>query len=324
MSAQPSVSVIIPVKNGAATLAACLQSIRAQSIAVHEIIVLDSGSADDSIAIAASFGAKIIDIVPQEFNHGLTRNIGVAAATGALCFLTVQDARLADDTMLERMAAHFQDNEVMAVVGHQAVPHERDKNPALWFRRYSQPKVIVRKTSTKELNSLSPSQQKNIIAWDNVIAMYRRTALLKLPFQKTNFAEDWIWSKDALLSGCTLVYDPSIVAYHYHHISFDYAYKVAFEVNFQMWQNFGFVPDRVNRFAQLLSIFYGLTFNANLNIKEKIYWMVYNLLAKAGEGISTLEFRLRLYLGGKTSLQNRYNQLCAIVPQGQQKSQRNG
>ncbi len=39
------------------------------------------------------------------------------------------------------MATHFDDKKVMAVSGHQAVPHEKDKNPFLWYKPYSAPRV---------------------------------------------------------------------------------------------------------------------------------------------------------------------------------------
>jgi rhamnosyltransferase len=87
------ISVIIPVKNGVATLERCLQSIADQTIANNtEIIILNSMSTDNSMDIARKFNARIIDIPEGTFDHGLTRNIGVQQASGEFVYLTVQDA----------------------------------------------------------------------------------------------------------------------------------------------------------------------------------------------------------------------------------------
>ena len=57
------ISVIIPVKNGAATLQKNLESIKSQTISNDiEIIILDSQSTDSSIEICSKFNVKIFSI----------------------------------------------------------------------------------------------------------------------------------------------------------------------------------------------------------------------------------------------------------------------
>jgi glycosyltransferase involved in cell wall biosynthesis len=53
------VSVVIPCYNAAAYIAATLQSVLRQTHPVHEVLVVDDGSQDDSARIAASFGAPV-------------------------------------------------------------------------------------------------------------------------------------------------------------------------------------------------------------------------------------------------------------------------
>ncbi|HLZ88539.1 MAG TPA: glycosyltransferase, partial [Puia sp.] len=137
-----SISVIIPVKNGATTIGQCLEALFGQSVRQRmEVILIDSGSTDGTLEIAAGFPVKIVRIEPAGFDHGLTRNLAVGHATGDLVYLTVQDARLADARALERMAAWFRDPAVMAVCGIQGVPHEKDTNPVYWYRPVSAPTV---------------------------------------------------------------------------------------------------------------------------------------------------------------------------------------
>lgn len=55
----PSVSVVIPVFNEARTLASTIAAIHSET-ASREIIVVDAGSADDSVVVAIKAGARIV------------------------------------------------------------------------------------------------------------------------------------------------------------------------------------------------------------------------------------------------------------------------
>lgn len=311
------VTVIIPVKNGAQTLEKCLSSIRNQTVEDVEIIVLDSMSDDDSKEIALKSSAKIIEVPKGAFNHGLTRNTGVQYASGDLLFYTVQDAFLSEKDLLQKMVKHFDDAQVMGVAGHQAVPHEKDKNPMLWYKRYSEPKVEIREI--KDIEKFKNSDhgvQQSLIAWDDVIAMYRKTALLQQPFAETQFAEDWIWSRDALMRGWKLIYDPSLIVYHYHHSGYRYAYKVAYAVNYHFYKYFNFKPQVPDLFTSLAKSIYYLGKNPELKLKEKLYWIAHNFLNRLGTFNSHVNFRVINFIGGFKSVEKRYQKVCKKIPQG--------
>jgi len=311
------VTVIIPVKNGAQTLEKCLSSIRNQTVKNIEIIVLDSMSKDNSKEIALRFDAKIVEIPEDTFNHGLTRNIGANQATGDLLFYTVQDAWLAENTMLEKMVKHFENEKIMGVCGHQAVPHEKDKNPMLWYRRYSEPQIQIREIKNADIFKKSKQAiQQSLIAWDDVVAMYRKTALMQQPFAETQFAEDWIWSRDALLRGWKLIYDPSLVVFHYHHSGYRYAYKVAYAVNYHFYKYFNFKPCVPDLFTEVAKSIYHLGKNPELKLKEKLYWVSQNFLSKLGTFNAHVNFLIHSYLGQIKSIEKRYKKVCRKIPQG--------
>jgi len=314
------ISVIIPVKNGGKTLEKCLLSIKNQTIENIEIIILDSMSTDGSKEIALIQQVKVIQIADGTFNHGLTRNIGARVATGDFLFYTVQDAFLSENNMLEKMVKHFENEKVMGVCGHQAVPHEKDKDPMLWYKRYSEPQIQIRELKDVEnFKNSNQEVQKSLMAWDDVVAMYRKTALLQQPFVDTQFAEDWIWSRSALMRGWKLIYDPSLVAYHYHHSGYRYAYKVGYAVNYHFYKYFNFRPQVPDLFTPVAKTIYHLGKNRELKLKEKLYWVSHNFLSKLGTFNSHVNFLIHNYFGGYESVEKRYNKVCKKIPQGKVK-----
>jgi glycosyltransferase involved in cell wall biosynthesis len=89
---RPSISVIIPVFNGAAFLAEAVASIRVQQITVSEIIVVDDGSTDESAAVAAGLGKGIHYVYQPNRGPHAAQNTGLELAQGELiAFLDADD-----------------------------------------------------------------------------------------------------------------------------------------------------------------------------------------------------------------------------------------
>jgi glycosyltransferase involved in cell wall biosynthesis len=55
------ISVVIPALNDSAMLRTCLEALRTQTRLADEIVVVDNGSTDDTAAVAARAGARVID-----------------------------------------------------------------------------------------------------------------------------------------------------------------------------------------------------------------------------------------------------------------------
>jgi glycosyltransferase involved in cell wall biosynthesis len=100
---QAEVAVIVAVKNSAAFLADALKSIRGQPGPSIDLIVVDGGSTDGSLAIATSFDARIL----RETAPGLANawNTGVTKSTAPfVAFLDSDDVWVAD-TLGRRITA---------------------------------------------------------------------------------------------------------------------------------------------------------------------------------------------------------------------------
>ena len=85
MSYKPKVSIVVPIFNVEPFLEVCVDSLRQQTLADIEIILVDDGSPDRSGAIADSLAEQDsrIKVIHQD-NQGLgpARNSGIAVATG--------------------------------------------------------------------------------------------------------------------------------------------------------------------------------------------------------------------------------------------------
>ena len=110
----PLVSIIVPVYNAQKGLSRCLESICSQTYQELEIIVLNDGSTDDSLAICEQFRTKDprIVVVDKE-NEGVsrTRNAGLTLAQGDYIQFADSDDALDPD---------YTQNLVQAALEHNA------------------------------------------------------------------------------------------------------------------------------------------------------------------------------------------------------------
>jgi rhamnosyltransferase len=308
-----TISVVVPVKNGMDTLEQFIAGIELQTLFDQlEVVAIDSGSTDGSLDYLSSFSfVKLISIDPQTFNHGSTRNQAVAHCKGEFIFMTVQDAWTDDPLLLERMHAHFIDTRVMGVCGHQIVPHINTMNPHKWFRPQTEPQPRAVSFAAGEFAKLTPQKQFEHCGWDNVIAMYRKSALKKLPFITTDFAEDLNWAKDALLNGWTLVYDHRNRVNHYHHAYPDYVFKRIFIELYAIYKHFNYTMDVGVNFSHYARV---VVRNFKWHLPQR--WIWFNLRAlKAKDKANTLFHKC--IKEGDAVLEKTYKDVCGVIPQGQ-------
>jgi len=108
-SVRQLVSVVVPTFNAALTVRRALASVRAQTHAEWEAICVDDASTDDTVARIVAFDDPRIRIIRLDRNGGpgRARNLGIAAARGALvAFLDADDEWLPDK--LARQVALFE------------------------------------------------------------------------------------------------------------------------------------------------------------------------------------------------------------------------
>ena len=90
--ARPDVTVVVPVRNGADGISACLGGLAAQVDApAFEVVVVDNDSDDDTAAVARRhpLGARVV--CEQQRGSYAARNAGIAAASGSVIAFTDAD-----------------------------------------------------------------------------------------------------------------------------------------------------------------------------------------------------------------------------------------
>ncbi len=100
---RPQVTVIIPVRNGAATIRATLDSLHASRALLAEIIVVDDGSTDRTAREVEGFiadgGNCRLLRQPEGRGAAAARNLGTAEAGSELLLFTDSDVVLEPDTL---------------------------------------------------------------------------------------------------------------------------------------------------------------------------------------------------------------------------------
>ncbi len=87
----PKVSIVVPAFNAAATLGACLDSLKTLNYGDYETIVIDDGSTDSTTTIANDRGVRTLKL--EHRGLAAARNAGAAAASGEIVAYIDADAR---------------------------------------------------------------------------------------------------------------------------------------------------------------------------------------------------------------------------------------
>lgn len=104
MTAAPLVTVVTPALNAAATIARTLDSVRGQTHAAIEHLVVDGGSTDGTAAIAAAAGARVLPGPDAGVYDAMSR--GVREARGEVVhILNADDAYAGPDVVARALAA---------------------------------------------------------------------------------------------------------------------------------------------------------------------------------------------------------------------------
>jgi len=219
-------AVILPTLNASRCWAAWLRGFLTQTTLPNKVLVIDSSSDDNTVALAQSAGFETRVIQRSQFNHGGTRQLALdlLPSFDLLIYLT-QDAVLAKADALERILAAFGNCEVGAAYGRQ-LPSPGSGPIEAHSRIFNYPAI----SRVKSLEDRATLGLKTFFL-SNSFSCYRRTALETVG----GFPRDIIMAEDAyvagkmLLRGWKLAYVAEAMAYHSHDYSYVQEFKRYFD-----------------------------------------------------------------------------------------------
>ena len=216
------VTVAIPTLNAGPEWSATLAAVRSQQVdRAVELLVCDSASDDETVAIARSFDAEIILIRREEFSHGATRNLLMGRANGDHVAFLTQDAVPADAHWLARLLAAFALN---SDVGLAFGPYRPRADASLsvtrelnaWFGSFSDGSLRIDALPAGQRDEPPRRFLGHLGFFTDANGCVARRAWEQVPFREVAYAEDHLLAQDMLRAGFAKVFVPDAAVIHSH------------------------------------------------------------------------------------------------------------
>lgn len=206
-SSLPTVSVVVPVYNGAMTIATCLESLLAQTYPAdrYEIIVIENGSTDETTAVVERYPVRLLHNTVR--GPAAARNRGIQASQADLIAFTDADCIVTPNWLAE-LVKPFQDTTVGAVGGDIQPYRHSDRTDVELFSDENSPWANYLSGKHEFLPQIYTPN-----------AAYRRALLVAI----NGFNERILTGEDVEISwriqmetGTHFAYAPQSVVYHHH------------------------------------------------------------------------------------------------------------
>ena len=195
-------SIVIRAHNEAQHLGRLFEGIQRQTLREREVILVDSGSRDDTIRIAEQNGARIVHIAPEQFSFGRSLNMGIAAAQGRYVVIASAHVRPVYPDWLECLLRPFEDPGVALVYGKQRGTSDS---------RFSEHQIF-RQWFPDEDTDAQPTPFCN-----NANAAIRRSLWEQRPYdEQLTGLEDVAWAKWTQSEGHRIAYSAHAEIIHVH------------------------------------------------------------------------------------------------------------
>jgi len=229
------ISIVILTKNNGKTIGKVLQQINAQQVDNDfEIIVVDSGSNDDTLEKISQYSVRLYTIPPGEFGHARTRNMASGYARGDYLVYLSADAIPADEKWLENLVDKLADEKTAATFGRQ-IPYQDTPPMERFFIQNNYPATVDSAYSNTDFNMNA--------FFSNVNSAIKRSLWEKIKFnEKLIISEDHDWAKKAYDLGYKISYIPDASVFHSHKYGLLQVFKRYFDSGVSFFQ-MGLKPD---------------------------------------------------------------------------------
>lgn len=199
----PTVSVVIRTRNEEEHLPRLLEAVAEQSHPATEVLLVDSGSTDQTVPLARKHGARVIEIAPATFTFGRALNVGFREAAGAVVVAASAHVYPQRPDWIERLVQPLAEDPKVALSYGRQMGDERS--------HYSEFELMRR-----WFPAVSNGDQSHPFC-NNANSAIRRSVWEGLPFEEDlTGLEDLDWARRAMRAGWKIAYaaDASIVHIH--------------------------------------------------------------------------------------------------------------
>jgi glycosyltransferase involved in cell wall biosynthesis len=199
---KPKCSIVVRCFNEEQHIGKLLEGISQQIIKDWEIVLVDSGSTDETLKIASGYPVKIIHINPEDFSFGRALNRGCETATAEFIVIASAHVYPVYKDWLEKLLSTFQDEKVGLVYGKQRGNE---------LTKYSENQIFAHWFPDK-----SNSHQSHPFC-NNANAAIRKSLWEQLPYNEDlTGLEDLDWAKRAIEMRYKIAYSAEAEIIHTH------------------------------------------------------------------------------------------------------------
>lgn len=221
------VSLVIPTLNAEGYMPALIEIINKQTIKLHEVIIVDSESDDNTVELAEKAGWKLLHVKRADYDHGGTRNYAFDHTTGDYVLFLSQDALPTDENYVKELIQGFQDETVAMISARQVARKDATEIEKL-VRNFNYPT----KSYVRTKDDISTMGIKAYF-FSDVCSAYRRTSFESLGKFETPLPtnEDMLMAARALKAGYKVGYCGTAAVYHSHDYTLEQQYKRNFDIS---------------------------------------------------------------------------------------------
>ena len=197
------VSIIIRTKDEDAWIGRCLDTIKTQTYQNYEIILVDTGSTDNTLKILKNYNVNLV-IYDEKYIPGKALNYGCREAKGEYLVFISAHCLPVNNIWLESLVKGIDDPHIAGIYGKQ---EPMDETNAFDKRDLILTFGLDRKVQWKDH------------FFHNANSIIKTKLWKQLPFDETlSNIEDRIWAANMQKLGYCIVYEPSARVFHYHGI----------------------------------------------------------------------------------------------------------